>query len=718
MRTGAGFLATVVGRRLFTRFLFAALLPVAVLSAVAYQHVKTELRRQVELRVSRNAKAAGLNTLASLERLEAVFVHVVLPVLAQHSNPGEGDLPAGFTLASTRPLLDGIPAFGEQTAPRALSDAERARLARGETLMVVAGSRDESAVFLARMLAASSTNSRVAWARVSSMSVWSAIEQALQGEAHELCVTESSGRVLHCARRPTVEAFSDLEAAQGRGNRQPVEWSDGDARYLSAGWNVFLQFQYGSADWKVVVSENAAESEELLARFMVTFLLVSILALCVVFFLSHTHIRRSTEPLEQLRQGTRRIANGDFSTPVVVQSRDEFQELATSFNAMSRSLDHQLLSLRNLDALHQAVLGARELRPLVETAAERFGALIPGSDIVIALADRDGTIAMSAARGQVSAGRGDKVRLSIEERLELATQPRQLMVENGASRSYVRLSGLQDGHPDVLVLPLWQEETLLGMVMLARASIDGLDQEQRSSARRLADRFALGVTDVQLVQHLDALGSGALTGFARAVDANSPWTAGHSERVTAFSILIGDRLALCAAELATLRRGGLLHDIGKIGVPPAILDKAGPLTEAERATMESHPAKGAHILEPLGMFSDAIPIVRSHHERLDGSGYPDRLRGEEIPLLARVLAVGDVFDALVSDRPYRAGLPVSKAVAIIRQGTGTHFDGRAVEAFLRALQEGAVDPIVSEARATAALAGVIAPASQREAAAA
>ena len=221
--------------------------------------------------------------------------------------------------------------------------------------------------------------------------------------------------------------------------------------------------------------------------------------------------------------------------------------------------------------------------------------------------------------------------------------------------------------------------------------------QDHAEARRLADRLAMALSNVQLVCRLDALSVGTLVAFARAIDANSPWTAGHSERVTRHAARIGRELRLSVTELETLECGGLLHDIGKIAVPAAILDKPGKLDPDEWEMMKRHPVAGFDILSPILAFADALPIVRSHHEKPDGSGYPDALRGEEIPFLARVLAVADVFDALVSERPYRKGLSVTEACDIIQAQSGSHFDPAVVRAFLNAVRHGRiiVDDVVS-----------------------
>jgi putative two-component system response regulator len=170
--------------------------------------------------------------------------------------------------------------------------------------------------------------------------------------------------------------------------------------------------------------------------------------------------------------------------------------------------------------------------------------------------------------------------------------------------------------------------------------------------------------------------------FARAVDGKSPYTRGHSERVTQYALALAERLGLSMADRDILRRGGNLHDIGKICVPDAILNKPGPLTPEEYTIVQQHPVQGAQMVETLESCKDLIPIIRWHHERIDGRGYPDGLVGNKIPLLVRVTSVADVYDALRSDRPYRPGLPPDACLKILRQeAAGGGLDPELVEHF-------------------------------------
>ncbi len=166
------------------------------------------------------------------------------------------------------------------------------------------------------------------------------------------------------------------------------------------------------------------------------------------------------------------------------------------------------------------------------------------------------------------------------------------------------------------------------------------------------------------------------------VEAKDTYTRGHSDRVSAYSVLLGEKLGLSEKELNDLKIGGLFHDIGKIGVPDSILLKDSKLTDDEYSEIKNHPAIGAHILSNATIFSDIIPIVKHHHERFDGFGYPGKLKGEEIPYLARITAVADAFDAMTSKRTYRNSLSLDIVKAELEKCKGTQFDPECADAFL------------------------------------
>jgi putative two-component system response regulator len=175
--------------------------------------------------------------------------------------------------------------------------------------------------------------------------------------------------------------------------------------------------------------------------------------------------------------------------------------------------------------------------------------------------------------------------------------------------------------------------------------------------------------------------------LAAAVEAKDPFTEAHTQRVAESARTVGARLGLGAEDLDALYRGGLIHDIGKIGIPDAILLKRGPLDADEEITMRTHTLIGETIVAPLRSATRLLPIVRNHHERFDGAGYPDRLAGAAIPAVARIVAVCDAFDALVNDRPYRRKLSLDDAIATLRSGRGRQWDPEVVDAFLGVLPQ-------------------------------
>ncbi|MGQ9699399.1 MAG: diguanylate cyclase, partial [Armatimonadota bacterium] len=177
-----------------------------------------------------------------------------------------------------------------------------------------------------------------------------------------------------------------------------------------------------------------------------------------------------------------------------------------------------------------------------------------------------------------------------------------------------------------------------------------------------------------------------LFSLAKAVEARDPYTQGHGRRVGHYAELLGRTIGLSTEDQQALQWGAILHDIGKIGVPDAILQKPGRLTDEEMAVMRSHTEIGASICAPLKSAKTLLPIIRHHHERWDGKGYPDNLAGEAIPLVARVMAVADAFDAITTDRPYREGCPPEVAFEILREGAGTQWDPSLVEPFIAAVR--------------------------------
>jgi HD-GYP domain-containing protein (c-di-GMP phosphodiesterase class II) len=202
-----------------------------------------------------------------------------------------------------------------------------------------------------------------------------------------------------------------------------------------------------------------------------------------------------------------------------------------------------------------------------------------------------------------------------------------------------------------------------------------------------ASILAINAQNLELFRQREEVFLGAVRSLACAIDAKDPYTCGHSERVAMFARRIGEELGLGEDICRRLYLSGLLHDVGKIAIRGSTLRKAGPLTEEEFAEVKNHPERGWEILYDLDRLNHVLHGVLHHHEHYDGSGYPDGLAGEAIPIAARVLAAADAYDAMTSDRPYRAGMPQEKVETILRKGAGTQWDPQVIDALSRAMPD-------------------------------
>jgi putative nucleotidyltransferase with HDIG domain len=176
-----------------------------------------------------------------------------------------------------------------------------------------------------------------------------------------------------------------------------------------------------------------------------------------------------------------------------------------------------------------------------------------------------------------------------------------------------------------------------------------------------------------------------LEGWAKALELRDKEIEGHSERVTHLTVKLAEAMGIQGEALVNIRRGALLHDIGKMGTPDAVLHKNGPLAEEERAIIEQHPQNAYNMLRHIDYLQAALEIPYCHHEKWDGTGYPRGLKGEEIPISARIFSIVDVYDALISDRPYRKAMPLEEVITYLKNQSESHFDPRALQAFLNVL---------------------------------
>ncbi len=243
-----------------------------------------------------------------------------------------------------------------------------------------------------------------------------------------------------------------------------------------------------------------------------------------------------------------------------------------------------------------------------------------------------------------------------------------------------RLQGLRSGADDFLSKPVDATELQVRVRTITRLNRYRLLVEERQHAEQLALQSAAAITHAY---------DKTLEGWVRALALRDNETEAHSRRVTNLTLQLARAINYAEDRMIHLWRGALLHDIGKLGVPDAILLKRGPLTPEEQAVVQRHPQLAYDLLSPIEYLHPALDIPYAHHERWDGSGYPRQLRGTDIPLEARMFAIVDVWDALTSDRPYRRAVPTAAAVAELRSSAGTLFDADLVDMFLTMMLEAA-----------------------------
>lgn len=584
-----------------------------------------------------------------------------------------------------------IPYFGRIQNPEELSVEEDQHLGSDKTLVLTLPGEDNNLhIYMLRANDPKDPKQGILLGEINSLYLWGLMDNNTLPAMTELCVLDKSNRVIFSTLKVHSSFLEKLESKNSRSSSGRFGWKYEDKEYLASFSSVFLKYNFFYPKWTIVLSVPKGYILAPISFFKKIFLLVTLLSICVVLFLSAIQIRRTTHPLEKLKEGTLRIADKDFDSRVTVTSGDEFQELAASFNNMARQLGRQFNALITVAEIDRAILSALDTEKIVNTVITRMREVFNYDFVSVTLFDSKGE---NPAKTFTGSSKPDI--LAFADNMEITPKEMEKFIDN---KEILSISVKEDLPPHLVpfakggiksfvVLPLFLKQNLAGVIALGSLDLSEPIQEDLSQVRQLADQVAVALSNAQLIEDLDSLNWGTLTALARTVDAKSPWTAGHSERVTEMALKIGRVLGLTPDELENLHRGGLLHDIGKIGIPISILDKPGKLIDEEYQSIKEHPDMGARILEPIAAYAQVVPMVLQHHERFDGKGYPGTIAGENLSLGARILAVADVYDALISDRPYRAGMEPGRVIEIIKQEEGSQFDPKVVQGFLEIMKQ-------------------------------
>src|SRR5438094_414607 len=348
----------------------------------------------------------------------------------------------------------------------------------------------------------------------------------------------------------------------------------------------------------------------------------------------------------------------------------------------ARAVDR--VALEALLATSRELMAFGDLPGLLERVLDRLHAIVKSDRSAILLLDattgelRPRAVRPSGAYTSVSDfASSTAVREALAAGEAIVVYDTRLDARLQASES-VAIAGVRS----VICIPLFGRTGAIGALYADQLGItDTFTPELVQYASAFGAHVATALETAQLYEDRERYFRATLEAFAKAIDARDHYTAGHSERVTAYTLVLARHIGLAADQLEVIRQAGMLHDIGKVGVPDAVLLKKGALDRQERAVMESHVLIGYSMLEPLPFIHASLPAIRGHHERWDGRGYPDRLSHADIHHHARLMSLADSFDTMTSARPYRSALPIKEAARRLRKDRGKQFDPAAIDAF-------------------------------------
>ncbi len=640
MDIGSSFLKTKLARRFTVFFLLCAFLPTLILVGISYERVE----RQLQENILSHFKALSFYT----------WDHEIRSL--------KGNLP-----------LDIITTVKEKVAE-----------SKKTTIITLDSETSHPAVFMAINYSRATPQEGLVVAEIDPQILWGEAALAMLPSMTEVAVYDDQGKIMSTSISPGEKLSSQLQTARDIDTRH-FQYFHKKVNCLVTKWPLFLTSQFNGNTWTIVLSQARAEALHGMLEFKRMFPLTILLMLWIILFLVFFYIRKTLEPLHALNQGTLRIASGDLQTQVQITSKDEFEDLGKAYNQMTSGLNKQFKALAVIDKIDRAIFSSLDLHVIVSRALQMMLDYFDCTFIMFARlsVSRANHIELFSYTGGGQKGPNLKyVELSNNEISLLFGKDNFTLLEQSAPLpTFVRTFLPQGTY--LLSLPLHNEEKTFGSILMEfPISSRPMVSTEIAQARQIGDQLTIALSNSDLVYNLERLSIGTVEALARTVDAKSKWTAGHSERVAELAMILAKAMEYPAKDIELIYRAGLLHDIGKIGIPLAILDKPGKLTDEEFLTIKSHPSLGGQILEPIEAYEEIIPIITQHHEQYNGKGYPDALSGEDIDPRARVLTLADVYDALISSRPYRDGLAREKVMAFVKDNSRQIFDPDVVEAFL------------------------------------
>lgn len=422
------------------------------------------------------------------------------------------------------------------------------------------------------------------------------------------------------------------------------------------------------------------------------FFIFTFLLFLLSFFLSRMIALHISKPISKLNVQTTGIAEGNLDLRTEIISKDEIGNLSASINKMAGriketidSINKRMETISVMNKIDKAVLSSISRSDLIDRVTSIVSELFRDCMVALAIADYDKQkyVVLSHYIKGIKKNQGGEGTLTFstigEKNLE---KNRTFFILDGqADREYLALlnSLIHQSYKHIMNIPVVLDEDYIGSLIVGKDVEDPFTEFEIETLKALADQTGVAMKSVKYFEEKEHLFLGILMALSKTIDEKSKWTYGHSARVTEYAGKLAVKMGMNDAFITDLKISANLHDIGKIGVPEVILDKPGKLSSDEFDIIKKHPAAGASIIEKIPGYEKFVNGILFHHEAWNGNGYPHGLEGREIPLMGRLIAVADVYDSLISDRPYRSGMSIDDTMAILLSERGKKLDPNIVD---------------------------------------
>jgi len=535
----------------------------------------------------------------------------------------------------------------------------------------------------------------------------SIMKNILQEEVEEGFVMDKDGNIIVATWLdikgeelfPKAVDIENSESYRGVIERMRNE-NSGFERILYAGEKYLIAFnpipvsnRYNENRWSVAVMipEQNVYATMTPARYMLLVLFGSgIVVIMAVIFGS-----RVVKPLKKLAEISAELAKGDLTKRAHITGEDELGQLATAFNEMASSLEkdrQKLVKELEVSNVLLKVLGFLisfpNMQDILPRIVDSIRNLIPCDTCSIMLLDEKKEFLTIAG----SYGLEEKYIKDVRQRVgdgiagwvALHTKPLLCKgpIQSNRFRNYMQHEKAITG---AICIPIESRRGIIGVVSISTKGAYSYEEDDMRRLMLVVDNLAIAMENARLFEELRTANFETMMALAQALETKDVYTRGHSERIVKLGVAVARRLGLPEENRELLKYAAILHDIGKIGIPDSILNKPGRLTDEEYRLVKEHPAIGAEIVKQVKALEPVASIILQHQERWDGKGYPYGMKGEDIPMEARIISVLDAYDAMTSDRSYRKALPVQTAIAELKRCSGTQFDPKVVNAFLAEL---------------------------------